>query len=154
MSESQRIQDQLRRSIEGPAWHGPALLELLSDVTPGQAARRPVQQAHSIWELALHITAWMQIALRRLGGSTAEVSPAEDWPPVSETRENAWAMALAGLRQAQAELGEAISALDESQLNAIVPGQRYSAYFMLHGVVQHNLYHAGQIALLKKALSQ
>ena len=116
--------------------------------------RRPVQQAHSIWELALHITAWMQIALRRLGRDAAEVSAAEDWPPVAETGEKAWAAALAGLRKAHVELDKTISGLDDSRLSAIVPGQSYSAYFMLHGVVQHNLYHAGQIALLKNALSQ
>lgn len=113
-----------------------------------------MQQAHSIWELALHITAWIQIALRRLGGNTAEVSAAEDWPPVAETGEKAWAATLAGLCKAHVELDKTISGLDHSRLSAIIPGQRYSVYFMLHGVVQHNLYHAGQIALLKKAPSR
>lgn len=154
MTESQRIQDQLKRSLEGPAWHGPALLELLGDVTPQQAAARPLAQAHSIWELVLHIAAWVQIALRRLNGDAPEVSPDQDWPPITETGESAWAAALAGLRKAHAELLERINRIDDSHLGDIVPGQRYSVYFMLHGVVQHNLYHGGQIALLKKALTQ
>jgi hypothetical protein len=55
MSEIHRIADQLKRSLEGEAWHGPALRELLSGVTAKQAAARPLAGAHSIWEIVLHI---------------------------------------------------------------------------------------------------
>ena len=55
MTEIERIEDQLKRSLEGEAWHGPALEELLADVRAEQAAAKPVPPAHSIWEIVLHI---------------------------------------------------------------------------------------------------
>src|SRR5215210_5476913 len=94
MSEVKRIQDQLRRSFEGPAWHGPSIKELVADVTAEQAAAKPLAKAHSIWEIVLHIAAWEEGALRRLEGERAELSTEEDWPPVTERSEAAWREAL------------------------------------------------------------
>lgn len=84
MSEVKRIGDQLRRSHEGIAWHGPSLLELLNGVTADQASRRPVPAAHTIWELVLHITACKEVVTRRLTGETVpDLPPEEDFPAVS-----------------------------------------------------------------------
>lgn len=152
MSEIKRIKSQLRRAYEGQAWHGPSLKELLSDVTAEQAARRPVESAHSIWELVLHINAWERIVRLRLTNPPAvEPSEEENFPPVQETSEAAWAETLTRLEEGNRALRDAITELDQSRLAEIVPGTEYSVYFMLHGVIQHDLYHAGQIALLKKA---
>jgi len=70
--EVRRIQRQLEHTFNGPAWHGPALLELLADVNAGKAAARPIAGAHSIWELVLHIAAWDKAVARRLAGDRAE----------------------------------------------------------------------------------
>ena len=77
--------------------------------------------------------------------------PAKNFPPMPRATPANWKGALAALRTAQNDLHRAVLALPESRLKKIVPGKRYSLYFMLHGLVQHDLYHAGQIALLKKA---
>ena len=74
------------------------------------------------------------------------------WPAVRDTSDAAWARSLEALKSAHQDLRYAISLLDDSRLKDIVPGKRYSVYFMLHGVIQHDLYHAGQIALLKKVV--
>ena len=66
MSEVKRINDQLRRAFDGEAWHGPSVLELLKDVSAVQAAAHPIEGAHSIWELALHIAAWENVARKRI----------------------------------------------------------------------------------------
>ena len=154
MSEIKRIRNQLTRAFRGEAWHGPSVLELLSDVTAGQAAAHPVAGAHSIWELVLHIRAWERIALGRIEQNMAvEATAEEDWPPVKETTEHAWKNALNTLKLTHEALRGVIDTLDESRLEEIVPGTQYSMYFLLHGVIQHDLYHAGQIALLKKAQS-
>ncbi|HXG67415.1 MAG TPA: DinB family protein [Blastocatellia bacterium] len=151
MSEVRRIRSQLRRAFEGEAWHGPSVKELLAGVTAAQAAAKPLPGAHSIWELVLHISAWEKVARRRLAGEAAELSKEEDWPPVRDTSEAAWGQTLQEMEQAHQELREAVGQLDEARLDEIVPGTQYSVYFLLHGVIQHDLYHAGQIALLKKA---
>ncbi len=152
MTEAQRIADQLRRAYEGEAWHGPSIGELLSGVTGEQAARRPIPQAHSIWEIVLHVAQWEGFVRRRLKGDLVKDLPPEvDWPPVKDTSEAAWQLALGNLARGNQELRNAIEVLSDERLREIVQGQRYSFYGLLHGVVQHDLYHAGQIALLKKA---
>lgn len=152
MSEMERLRDQLRRSIEGSAWHGPALREVLAGVTAEAAAARPIEAAHSIWELVLHVSAWQDAVRRRLASDAAiELTPAEDWPTVSDSSPSTWQKALDGLERMYLELERDLAALDDRVLDRPVPGMGYNVYVMLHGVVQHNLYHAGQIALLKKA---
>ena len=154
MSEIKRIKSQLRRAFEGEAWHGPSVLELLKDVTAEQAAAHPVAGAHSIWELALHIATWERYARRRIAEATAlEPTDEENFPTVRDTSEQAWRATVEEITRNHAELLETVAALDDEKLFEIVPGKPYSVYFMLHGVIQHDLYHAGQIALLKKATS-
>jgi uncharacterized damage-inducible protein DinB len=152
-SEAARIADQLRRAFYGEAWHGDSLFEILEGVTAAQAAARPVAHAHTIWELVLHIAAWDGAVLRRLGGAAVELSDAENFPPVTDASEAAWRKALAHVRRVHEELVSAVAVLPDSRLGEMVPGKKgahYTFYYMLHGVVQHELYHAGQIALLKK----
>jgi uncharacterized damage-inducible protein DinB len=154
MSEIRRIADQLRRAFEGDAWHGPAVREVLADVTAARAAAKPLSSAHSIWELVLHIVAWEGVVRRRLQGEViADLPAAQDWPPVQDAGEAAWRKAIQDLEQTNRDLRGAIARLDETRLGDKVPGKDQSVYLMLHGIIQHDLYHAGQIALLRKASS-
>jgi uncharacterized damage-inducible protein DinB len=152
MSEVRRIEEQLRRAFEGNAWHGPSVRELLVDVTANRAAARPIAGAHSIWEIALHIATWDEVVRRRLEGEAIADLPAEvDWPTVRDTSEEAWRKTVQDLDRSHRALCEAIARLDDARLAENVPGKRHSVYIELHGIIQHDLYHAGQIALLKKA---
>jgi uncharacterized damage-inducible protein DinB len=151
MTEIERIADQLRRAHEGQAWHGPALSEVLKGATAEAAARRPIASAHSIWEIVLHVGVWESVVRRRLSGEViSDLPPEQDWPAVGETSEGAWKQALAALDRGHADLQKAVMRITDRQLAESVPGPEYTVYFMLHGTVQHALYHAGQIALLKK----
>jgi uncharacterized damage-inducible protein DinB len=153
LSEATRIADQLSRAFAGDAWHGDSLFEILQGVTATHAAARPIKNAHTIWELVLHIAAWDNAVLQRLGGVAVELSDAQNFPQVKDASETAWRKALAEVRRVHEELVKAVSVLPDSQLDEIVPGKEgahYTFYYMLHGVAQHELYHAGQIALLKK----
>lgn len=156
MTEVDRIRDQFRRAFEGEAWHGPAVLALLDGVTAQQAAAHPIPGAHSIWELTLHIAAWERACLRRLKGDPAQLTDAEDWEPVNDTSDAAWEATKQELIDNHRELLDAISDVDEARLDESIykdPNVPYSStYVTLHGGVQHDLYHAGQIAMLKKAL--
>ncbi len=152
MSETQRIVDQLDRAMNGEAWHGPHLEELLQDVSAAQAAGHPIAGAHSIWELVNHIAAWNLILASRAAGSAVNVTTEQDWPPVTDTGADGWTKALENLRAARAKLRGNVEKMNDAQLDNIAPGKDHSLYVMLHGGVQHDLYHAGQIAILKKAL--
>ena len=151
MDELKRISDLLDRAGHGDAWHGPSVDATLAGVTAAQAAARPIADGHSIWELVLHIAVWERVVTRRFGGEELEPTSAEDWPPVTRTTDDAWRRAVADLRKARGELRAAMLAFDGRRLDATVQGKNYSFYVMAHGIVQHDLYHAGQIALLKKA---
>ena len=147
MNESLRIADQLHRAVFGGAWHGPAVKEVLAGVTAEQAAPHPIPGAHSIWELVYHVTAWIQEAEQTVRGKRYETLTGEqDWPPVTDTSEEAWNGTLTALEVAATALENAVLEFPHEKLGE---GDR-SYYYLLHGIVQHNLYHAGQIALLKK----
>ena len=148
-NETTRIADQLRRSYQGIAWHGPSLKELLDGVDEQTASRRPFPDAHTIWEIVLHIAAWAAAARRAITENAyVSLSGEADWP----VPQGAWQEAQAHLEREQLSLIEAVKKLSDDRLNEIIAAEKkYSIYFLLHGVIQHNLYHAGQIALLKKA---
>jgi uncharacterized damage-inducible protein DinB len=152
MSEIARILDQMDRAFAGDAWHGPSLKSLLDGMMAEDAARHPVGGAHSIWEVVHHLTAWQMIVHEELSGAEAQITPELDWPPVWEVSEVEWKRALERLSDARTRLRRAVERLRDDQLDER-PSRRTqnSRYVMLHGVVQHDLYHAGQIALLKKA---
>jgi uncharacterized damage-inducible protein DinB len=154
MNEIERIADQLKRAFEGEAWHGPAVMEIIEGITAPQAAARPVNGVHSIWELVLHIAAWERAVLSRLLGDRAQLSTEEDWPVVAETSDEAWERTRENLERGNNELRLTILHLDESRLYEPILEGMPSVYGTLHGVIQHDLYHAGQIAILKKAISE
>src|SRR5579872_944459 len=150
IDEKSRIADQLKRAFECHAWHGPAVLEVLEGVNARVAAGKPLTNAHSIWEIVLHIAAWDGAIRQRMAGQALQLSPEQDFPAVKDTSDSAWREALYTLRIRHAELIRDLLAMPDYRLTAQVPGKDYDFYHMLHGAVQHELYHAGQIALLKK----
>jgi uncharacterized damage-inducible protein DinB len=151
LCEPARIADQLRRAFDGEAWHGPALLELLADVDAAAAAAKPLSDVHSIWELVLHVEAWDGAALRRLSGEKCQPKGEDNFPPVKKATAAAWRKAVAEMKRTHQALVKRVAGLPDSRLHDRVPGKRYDFYHMLHGMAQHELYHAGQIAILKKA---
>jgi uncharacterized damage-inducible protein DinB len=160
MSEISRIIDELEREYDGDPWHGSPLVAILDGVSASQASARPVASAHSIWELVLHVTAWKNEVRLRLSGSPAGEPKEGDWPEVGEPSEERWQAALERLRRAQRDLVSDIQSLPETKLFAPTTDTRDRAtgagvthYVLLHGAVQHDVYHAGQMALLKKGLT-
>lgn len=151
-SECLRIADQLRRAFEGKAWHGASLRELLSDVEAAKANAHPLANTHSIWELVLHITVWTRAAWGATQGQTLAkiVGTPEDWPVVTDASPEAWKAALNQLFAAKDQLAAAIEKFGDAHLTETVPGRTYDFYHLLHGIPQHGIYHAGQIAFLKK----
>ena len=153
-TECIRIADQLRRAFEGKAWHGPSLQELLAGVTAEQAHAHPIATAHSIWELVLHVEVWTQAAAAAVHGVPMPkiVGTEKDWRSVTDPSAEAWTAAVSRLPETQEQLAHAIESFGDARLRETVPGRQYDYYYLFHGVIQHSLYHGGQIALLKKAI--
>lgn len=155
-TECTRIAYALASAINGEAWYGDSLREILDKVTAQQAQARPIANAHTIWELVAHIEAWVVLAEGAVQGkpipSWSTMPKEMDWPPVGETSEQAWKQAVQSFLAIHLGLVEAIKTLSDDRLEAIVPGRTYNFYHLFQGMIQHAVYHGGQIALLKKAL--
>jgi uncharacterized damage-inducible protein DinB len=157
--DASTLADQVAAALSGPAWHGASLDENLKGLTAEQAAARPVADAHSIWELVLHLTAWTGEVTRRLAGA-APAAPAEgDWPAVGAVSPRAWSDAVARLRAAHEALADAVRRHPAERWGERVGGERdaplgtgVSYADMVQGLLQHDAYHGGQIGLLRKAL--
>jgi uncharacterized damage-inducible protein DinB len=154
MTEPARIADQIRRAAHGDAWHGPSLAQAIEGVSAADAAARPIANAHSIWELVGHLRTWTRAVQQRFEGDHAEPTAAENFPAISGGDAKAWAAVCGSVLAAHDALVQAVLRNPDRSLDAMVPGHSYSAYVMLHGAVQHTLYHAGQIMLLRRALAQ
>jgi uncharacterized damage-inducible protein DinB len=152
-AESAGIADQLQRAFYGSAWHGPAVMEILEDVDALTAAAKPSPNVHSIWELLLHVAVWDGAALTRLSGSKCQPIGDANFPPVKRPTDTAWRKAVSDAKRTHDKLVKTVSGLPDERLRDRVPGKRYNFYHMLHGIAQHELYHAGQMAILKKLRS-
>jgi len=154
MKEIERIVDQLDRAFGGDAWHGPSVGSVIDEVTAQQAAARPIKGGHSIWEIVLHIAAWERACRSRLQGDREQLSATEDWPPLTGTGPEAWEETRTLLKQGHDDLRAAVVLVDESRLDGPIIEGMSTVYVTLHGIIQHDLYHAGQIAILKKASAE
>lgn len=160
MREVDRLADLVMRVVDGDPWHGSNVENLLDGVTPALAATT-LPGAHSIWQLVLHMTGWANEARARLDGAAADEPAGGDWPAVPSTRSHpAWAEAQQRLVESHRALAAALRAADDAALMAPVVDHRDAAagtglskYLTLHGLVHHTVYHAGQIALLRRLLA-
>jgi len=144
------------KAVTGPVWHGPAIGELLADVSAAEASARPAAGAHGIAELLRHIVFWCDDSLARFAGAgTVLPEPGEgvDWPVVSPGMEEAaWRKLVEGCAASHRRLAEAARLLSPDRLAARVPGRKVTFEDMLRGVVEHAAYHGGQIAILRRSL--
>jgi uncharacterized damage-inducible protein DinB len=159
MNQIARIVDQLEREHAGDPWHGAPLSAILDGITWQQAAARPHPGAHSIWELVLHMTGWKNEVRRRLSGAPAGLPADGDWPAVGEASAERWQQARESLEQAHHLLVSAVKQFPEAKLDTPTNDPRNAElgtgvtyYELLLGIIQHDVYHAGQIALLKKSV--
>lgn len=146
------IADQIKRAFGGESWHGPSVREALEGVSAEDAAAHPIAGAHSIWEIVLHMTGGYRLLLRRVRGERAQLSPEEEWPAVADFSSAAWRDTQQALEQLNQQLQSAVRAFPAERLSQEM-GSEYTAYTQFSGTPQHDVYHAGQIVLLKKALA-
>jgi len=153
MTEVARILDQYDRALTGDAWHGDNVWKILSDVKPEQAFQRPLQGVHTIWELLAHMGFWETEVRRRLAGTAGKPDESLNYPPMPAATAENWTRQLEAFQQSNAEFRQALTQLNDSVLDQPLSAPQKSMYVEVHGVIQHHLYHAGQIAILRKNLA-
>lgn len=154
MSEKRRILEQLDRAYAARAWCGPSLLEALDGVTAALAAKRPMKRARSIWEIVEHLASWNEIVAERLEGGSPRVTPKRNFPPVTTKTPAAWKATRARLALSQLKFRTAVAAFPAARIGRKRPGLDDSWAVLIHGQIQHQLYHGGQIALLRRGLGR
>ena len=149
--------EQLRRTHDGDPWYGTSRARFLEGMSALDAARRPAGAAHSVWELVLHMTAWTDEVRRRLAGAEPGTPEAGDWPAVGEVSDVAWARARERLTASHAALLADAVRLSPHDLARPVGEVRDPALGtgvtlagMLVGLAQHDAYHIGQLALIRR----
>ena len=148
MDEVKLLYDQIETTFRGRSWHGPNIVQVLEGVTIDKARHRPLSHRHSIWELVNHMNYWM-MTLKGLNGEDApNPKEAEDWPPIGANEEE-WRASVADLERTANDLLNALKGFSATKLEEKVPGKAYNYRTLLHGVLHHNLYHMGQIAVFR-----
>ncbi len=149
--------DTLQRLItgirDGQGWHGRDIADLTADVTADEAAMFLRPGTHSVWQIVLHTIAWRDLACRLLAGEIMRGLPEEqNWPLVSDTSAHTWSRTREELAASQQRFVEAVWSYPASNLSKPVPGRTYTFEDLLFGVLHHDIYHAGQVAIAKNAI--
>jgi hypothetical protein len=143
----------LDAAYDKKGWHGPNLRGSIRGLTAQQAAWRPAPERHSIWEIVVHAAYWKYAVRRRLRGDQRGSFPLKgsNWfpLPVPLTDED-WRMAVDLLQQEHRQLREAVADLPADQLYVTPAGSKVSNVRLIYGIAAHDLYHTGQIQLLKR----
>ncbi len=149
MTQTQRIADSYRAATIKGAWYGPSLAEMLAEISPELATTPPVPGAHSISELLQHLLLWNE-RIR----NTSDSHPMPRWEAEKEWAEPPipWKELIARWNQSRDLLEEKIRNFPIEDLTKQVPGRNYPYEALLNGIVQHTIYHSGQIAMVLSML--
>lgn len=148
--------DLLDEAFDRRSWHGTNLRGSIRRLTAREAAWRPGPARHNVWEIVVHAAYWKYAARRRLTGEKRGSFPLEgsNWFPRPLTRtEQAWRADVGLLLDEHRRLREAVARVRPADLRRRAPGSRFSIAGLIRGVAAHDLYHAGQIQLLKRLRS-
>lgn len=153
MSDIQRILDHYDGVLNGAAWHGDPVWQVLDTISAEQAATRPIAEAHTIWEIVAHMTFWENVVVQRLAGLHAGLVEELNFPPMPVASEENWRKTLEEFRASNRAFRQALAGLAPAKLNELTAARKRTFYGEAHGIMEHHVYHLGQIALLKKAQS-
>ena len=148
MSETERIAGLLEQIFNGPAYYGPSVLTALEGVTVEEAIQKPCGCAHSILDIAGHLTAELIYAREVIEGSAGHWDDTTTWPDMVGESEAVWEQAVEELKTANRALVRVIRELDDAILDMKPVHVMGPYYVMLHGTIQHSVFHTGEISLL------
>jgi uncharacterized damage-inducible protein DinB len=152
--ETQALIKNFETTLNGQPWFGRAVYEILEEVDESKVQTKPGGTEHSMLELLWHMNTWAEFTLANLENRSAEDLRAieeNDWRTI-DTGVHTWQKGLEYLKTIHKNIETILSKKEDEFLNQTVPGRQFNFRFMLNGLVQHNIYHLGQIAYLKKLL--
>ena len=152
MLESKRISNLYQSIYNGNPWLEVNLANTLNDVTAEQAYRKINPNLNTIWEIVNHLIQWRRNILRRVQGETITTPDHNYFVPVLDPSEAAWHQSLQNLGKSQDQWNTFLTYFDDVDFEKIYINNNHTYYEHIHGIIQHDVYHLGQIVLLKKLL--
>lgn len=150
MTEQKRIASLFDKLYDGSPWLGVNLMDTLGDISAEKASKRPLTGRNTIWEIVNHIIAWRKNVLRRVLGEVIQTPEHNYIEPVTDTSAEAWQNTLNNLAQSQKQWLAFLKDMPTEDFEKVYPKNKMSYYEHLHGILQHDAYHLGQIVILAK----
>lgn len=147
MNEPHRIQALFTDLYHGHPWLDVTLEDTLSRITPQQAVQRPIKDGNTIWEIVNHIIAWRENVLQRVQGEVIQTPSNNYIEKIIDISEEAWQQTLEALETTQKEWLHFLNTFNEADFKNEYPSNNLSYYQHIHGIIQHDAYHLGQIVL-------
>ena len=151
----ENLKNLFNTSFHGGAWHGPSVLELTKGLKVKEASYS-AGNIHNIAELLYHITSWRLFAVKKMqGDENYNISDEKaNWGNIGKIDQFELEALMMELTLSQDELIKELESKDDAFLQQIVPGAEYNFNTLLNGIIHHDLYHSGQIAIIKKMASK
>jgi uncharacterized damage-inducible protein DinB len=153
--ELQSIIRNLQNINTGEPWYGRAVYEMLEEIDPAIVYKKPNEDSHSLIELLYHMITWAEFTLKRIEGDKEQdlaASEKMDWREI-DPKIHAWKKGLSEFKTIHKKIIQLLDKKDDEFLKENVDYRKYNFRFLLNGLIQHNIYHIGQIAYLKKLLA-
>jgi uncharacterized damage-inducible protein DinB len=152
MKESKRISNLYQSIYNGNPWLEVTLTGTLKDITAQQAYRKAHPKLNTIWEIVNHLIQWRRNILSRLHGKMVATPDHNYFVPVLDSSEAAWEQSLQNLAKSQEAWNTFFENFDDNDIEKIFVQNNHTYYEHIHGIIQHDVYHLGQIVILKKLL--
>ncbi len=150
MTEAKQLAAQIEMLFTGPVWIDVTIMDTLKNISAAQAAAKPFNNANSIWQIVNHCIDWRFNLCERIQGKSPMAGEANYFIPVKNTTEKAWKTTLKEFEKSQNELVKLVKAMSDKKLNTEQGKYKVTFRNFIHGIIQHDAYHLGQIVILKK----
>ncbi len=154
MKETIRIRKLFDDLYQGNPWIDVNIIGVLTDISASEASRKLYPNWNSIWEILNHLIEWRFVVLQRLQGKVIKSPDNNFFVPIIDKQETAWIKTLERLEDSQNTWTNFLKKCKEEDLEFLYPDNNMSYYEHIHGIIQHDLYHLGQIVLLRKFIKQ
>jgi len=150
MKETDRSIKLFEDLYNGNSWIDVNIVSVLTQINAIQASKKILPHCNSIWEITNHLISWRINVLQRVQGEITNSPENNYFSPIEDTSENAWSDTLDKLQKTQQQWIDFLKAFKEEFFDEVYPANNMTYYEHIHGLIQHDAYHLGQIVLLAK----
>ena len=160
MTISEELSRKLQTTLSGDPWYGPPVYKIVEGISFEAAYEKPPGSAHNIAELVLHMIAWTEEVMDRMNGLPSGIPTSGDWPPTGAPDEQKWQNYVEDLKLVNVNLIGIIQKFPPEQWDELTTDERdrelgtgVTYEELINGLIQHHIYHSGQIALLNRIIN-